>query len=417
MRSLAKLVSGLRETVAALHAAVAENGFDLTVSDGELHDATIALQRAQSALAIANARVLERWDTRHVWAPGGHRSAASRLALDAKLSKRSAQRELHRARTLASMPATAAAVADGRLSIDHADLFARANQPHRRQRFAQHEATLVSECSRLRFADCQRLIDYWCQRVDSETDNTPDPAATRSVLFASPTLDGRLEITGSLNPVHGEILLNELDRLERQIALHDRQQGAERTPAERRALALVEMARRSASTPAGAQAPKPLFTLHAGEGTLKHLCELANGTVIRPEQIREYLDNAIIETVLFSGPSTILSVSTQRSFTGTLRRAIEARDRHCQHPTGCDVPARNCDVDHIIPWSQGGETSQFNGRLQCTTHNRHADKHDHNAQPHPTQPVDYVHHWRAKYRWHLQHQHPDSDDPLTANAS
>jgi 5-methylcytosine-specific restriction endonuclease McrA len=66
----------------------------------------------------------------------------------------------------------------------------------------------------------------------------------------------------------------------------------------------------------------------------------------------------------------VVSVSHRRRFTGALRRAIEVRDRHCAHPSGCEVPAHLCDVDHIVPWSQGGATSQENGRLLCSTHNR-----------------------------------------------
>jgi HNH endonuclease len=66
----------------------------------------------------------------------------------------------------------------------------------------------------------------------------------------------------------------------------------------------------------------------------------------------------------------VISVSHKRTFTGALRRAIEVRDRHCQHPSGCDEPADRCDVDHIQPHSHGGETSQHNGRLSCWPHNR-----------------------------------------------
>ncbi|QXC61401.1 HNH endonuclease [Aquihabitans sp. G128] len=58
-----------------------------------------------------------------------------------------------------------------------------------------------------------------------------------------------------------------------------------------------------------------------------------------------------------------------RAFPGALRRAIEVRDRHCTHP-GCTVPAERCDVDHIVEWSSGGDTTQANGRLLCPAHNR-----------------------------------------------
>ena len=115
----------------------------------------------------------------------------------------------------------------------------------------------------------------------------------------------------------------------------------------------------------------------------------------------------MLETVLFDGPSTVVSVSKRRTFTGALRRAIEVRDRHCQHPAGCDVPADRCDVDHIVPAARGGPTSQANGRLQCPTHNRNAAKHDHGAQPRPDRTVTILDEIRATIRWRMRHEYPD----------
>ena len=108
-----------------------------------------------------------------------------------------------------------------------------------------------------------------------------------------------------------------------------------------------------------------------------------------------------METILFDGPCTVLTVSQQRSFTGVLRRAIEARDRHCQHPSGCDVPAHQCDIDHIVPYADGGPTSQFNGRLECPTHNRNRHKHDHGATPLPEQSINYLRTIRVRLAWQL----------------
>ena len=41
----------------------------------------------------------------------------------------------------------------------------------------------------------------------------------------------------------------------------------------------------------------------------------------------------------------------------------------CTHPY-CYEPAESCEGDHIEPWSQGGPTTQENGRLLCGFHNR-----------------------------------------------
>jgi hypothetical protein len=297
-----------------------------------------------------------------------------------------------------------AAIGRGELSLDHLDLLGRANQPPRGELFARDEAMLVATCAGLRFTPATRAVDYWCQRADHEA------AAEAAVddrdsgeLWASTTSEGRVVVHGTLDAIGGAAVTAELRRLEHQQRLHDQRHGVSRSPAQRRAAALVEMATRSASTPANSRRPKPLFTVLLGDTTFAHLCELANGTVLTPAQLGPWLDTAELETVLFDGPMTVLGVSRRRSFAGALRRAIEVRDRHCQHPAGCDIPAPDCDIDHIVPRHQGGPTSQFNGRLECTTHNRRHDLHDHHATPYPTRPIDRLDILRARIRWRVLH--------------
>jgi hypothetical protein len=133
--------------------------------------------------------------------------------------------------------------------------------------------------------------------------------------------------------------------------------------------ALVEMARRS-GTVAGGRAPKPLFTAVLGSDHFAHLCQLASGQVLPPSALLPWIGAADLERVLFDGgPSRVIDVSYKRSFTGALRRLIEVRDQFCYHPS-CDVPAEECQGDHIEPHSQGGITAQWNGRLACGHHNR-----------------------------------------------
>ena len=48
---------------------------------------------------------------------------------------------------------------------------------------------------------------------------------------------------------------------------------------------------------------------------------------------------------------------------------IVARDRRCRFP-GCRQPARICDIDHAIPWEEGGQTSKENLGLLCRRHHR-----------------------------------------------
>ena len=382
------------------------------LGDDELHALVIELQKERARLGAAAAELLSCSDARRLWAGDGSRSAAARLSRETSTSLASAAVEMRRARQLRSMPTCAAAIADGSLALDHVDLLGRANQPHRAACFARDERFLVDQVSRVRFAQAVKIVEYWCRRADAATghDDGEEPAAGAE-LQVSRTWDGTVAIDGMLDPVGGAIVADELGRLEHGLSQADQRDGVTRTAKQRRAAALVIMAQRSATTPAEGRRPRPLFTVLLGHDTFADLCELANGIVITPRHLVPWLGTAELETILFDGPSTVVSVSRRRSFTGAVRRAVEVRDRHCQHPAGCDVPADRCDVDHIVPYSSGGLTSQFNGRLECAAHNRHHDLHDHGADPRPSRPIARLDELRARLRWRFLHEERHSREP------
>ena len=348
-----------------------------TFTDAELHELVVGLQRQSHRLAAVRAKLISAWAARGVWADDGSRSAANRLSREASTSVNSAKVEVRRARALRSMPHTAAALADGELSPDHVDLLARANDSTRRAQFSEHEALLVRLCKPLRYAEAVKTVEYWRQRADAAAcqDEAQRRDAARHASVAV-TFDEMVDVQAWLDPIGGAAFKNELDRLERQLYLADKNTGNERTVTQRRADALVEMAIRSRTAPSGGLRPRPLFTVLVGHDSFARVCELATGTVITPGELVPHLADADIETVLFDGPDRVISVSRRRRFTGALRRAIEVRDRHCQHPAGCDEPADQCDVDHIVPYVRGGLTSQENGKLECRPHNRDRTKHD-----------------------------------------
>ena len=400
------MAAGLDELTAGVDALLA---LDLDpLEDDGLHALTVGLAQQEARLAAVKARVVRRWEVNAGWAADGSRTAATALSRDTKTSLQRAGGELHRARALASMPATAAALADGRFSTDYADLLIRANQPWRTLVFAEHEATLVEQIAGLRYQPAKRLVEYWIQRADA--DAADDRAARdrdNAYVHASTTIDGQVAIDGVLDPIRGAIVVTELKRLERELYLADKRAGVIRTASQRRADALVEMARRS--TGATGTPARPLFTVVVGDESLTRLCELGNGTVIAPGALLPWMSTAMLESVIFDGPSTVIAVSDKRTFTGKLRRAIQVRDRHCQHASGCDVPAEDADVDHITPHAHGGATSQFNGRIGCPPHHRHPDRRD-DPTPLPERRVDRLDEIRARLRWRILHGELDDPD-------
>ena len=107
-----------------------------------------------------------------------------------------------------------------------------------------------------------------------------------------------------------------------------------------------------------------------GDHSFRRLCELSDGTVVSPGELVPYVGDLDVNAILFDGPFHAIGGSTTRTFGGLLRRAIEVRDRVCQHPAGDGDPINRCDVDHIIAAAAGGTTCQHNGQLMEAGRNR-----------------------------------------------
>jgi hypothetical protein len=227
-------------------------------------------------------------------------------------------------------------------------------------------------------------VQYWVALADPDgEEDLAEHKRERRKVHLSQSFEDMWFGEIVLDPIGGTIVSGELRRIEQELFFADWAEartrlGREpcifelsRTPAQRRADALVEMATRSRTAPADGRRPEPLFCAYVGYETLAgRICELADGTVISPGSLVPWLDAAWIERVVFEPPSRVIDVGVQRRlFEGATRRAVELRDRECFHPS-CDERADDCQVDHIEPYSWGGPTTQDNGRLACGFHNR-----------------------------------------------
>ncbi len=292
------------------------------------------------------------------------------------------------------MPVTADAWQTGDIGTDDVDVLAAAAGSGRGDLFSRDEALLVDHCATLTFGEAAKAVAYGLHRADTEVDNggppPPPPTSLRVRTHTDGTVSGEVE----LDPVDGATVTEALRRIERDLYHADQRDGTVRTASERMAAALVEMAVRAHTAPADGRRPEPLVMILAGEARFDDICELASGVVITPDLVVPHLGRADIQTFIFDGADHVLAASHQRSFRGMLRRAIQIRDRHCQHPSGCDIPIVGCDVDHRLPYEQGGRTDEANGQLQCEAHNRHSDLHH-------RRPADVI--AAARERRHLEH--------------
>ncbi|MFT3854839.1 MAG: DUF222 domain-containing protein [Ilumatobacteraceae bacterium] len=356
--SIERVVDGLR--------GLADVDLDV-LSDVELDEALNGLQAARRLFDAQLCRLAHRWEQRGVWSSDGSKSSTARMARDGQIAKSNAQRALLRGRHLEAAPIVAAAFEAGELSVDQVDVLLAA-QPNRERLFARDEPTLVDEARRLRVTELDRVLKYWRQRADAELNHDgPEPALPAPSLTLIP-INGAVAIDGELDPVGRQIVATALDAIIADLALDGPRP-------EQRAAALVKMARRAMAMPADGRPARILANVAIGHDAFAHLCEPSSGTVIRPGHLVPYLDALDIRSILFDAATHAVATSKRRTFVGSLRAVIEVRDLHCQHPSGCDEPIDRCDVDHVLPWSYGGQTSQDNGRLLCRFHNRIEPQH------------------------------------------
>jgi hypothetical protein len=345
-------------------------------------DSIVHLERVKNRLDSIVSNAMAAFDSGGEWTTDGAKTSVAWVSTRCHLPRGEVRAQLRRGRALPGAPHVAQAFSEGDIGATHVDALVRA-QKTSEAIFARDEAMLVTTAKELKFAPFTQALAYWAQMADPDgADETDMERAARRDVYLTPSLDGMHLGKMTLDPVSGVIVADELGRLEQEMFDADWAKAKEelgrdpridelwRTPAQRRADALVEMAKRSRTAPADGRRPEPLVTILVDYPTLYgRICELANGQVISPGTLLTYLDSAWFERVVFAPGKRAECSPLSRFFTGATRRAIELRDRECTHEF-CEETVDNCQIDHIVPYSQGGPTTQENGRVLCGFHNR-----------------------------------------------
>jgi hypothetical protein len=192
------------------------------VGDEELSAAAVRVMEARSKFEAAACRVVGAWRDRALHTSDGSRSAAARLGRDARCAKAGAARVLRLAGDLGSMPLTAAALAAGEISADHARLLGELNTGARQEVFARDEAHLLALARTLDFEEFVQALRYWRWAADDSIQGCdPEAEAKRQhvqrYLRIVRTFDGCWDIRGLLDPITGEIVATALARIEQEL--------------------------------------------------------------------------------------------------------------------------------------------------------------------------------------------------------
>ena len=367
-------------------AALAEALDRLAAADpGSLADpeSVQALHRALSALDAVTTRAVAAFDAGGGWAATGARTAADWLATRTRAPKKECRRRVALGRTLAHLPAFGAAWAAGDICAAHVRTVAAVRRDATKDALARDEKLLLDQALALRYEPYRRGVAYWEQLADPDgTDDDAERRRNRRDVWLTQSFAGMWFGRITLDPISGQIVATQHERIETELFHADWAEAKARlgrdpavtelarTPAQRRADALVEMATRAGTAPADGRRPAPLFTVLIDWPTISgRVCELASGAPLTPGSLLPWLTAAYLERAVWRPPNRVEVSRTARLYTGATRRAVQLRDRTCYHPY-CDQPAEDCQTDHIHPWAHGGETTQTNGRPGCGHHNR-----------------------------------------------
>ncbi len=301
----------------------------------------------------------------------GAATTAAWLRRDCRLAPGAARERVLVARRLPDLPATANALTEGAISYRHAALIASAtgDLPDAANGSASTESILLEAARGCDPATLRKVTAHLSYVLDPDGTRRRDArGCDRATLFVSPAFD-RFAVNGDLNAEGGATVLAALAPLAVPIP------GDQRTPAQRRADALVELARRALD---GGGLPetggvRPHVTVTVDLPTLTGTpgsAKLAWAGPVSGETARRLACDADVARVITAGPSEVLDVGrATRVVPAAIRRALMIRDRGCRFP-GCDRPPEWTDAHHLRHWAEGGPTCLANLILLCRFHHR-----------------------------------------------
>jgi hypothetical protein len=303
-----------------------------------------------------------------IWCGRGFRSPSAWLAAATGEPVGACKRALHLGDRLTKMPVVARRFAAGDLSEQALGLLADAWAEPIAEAFRRDEDMLVGWAIRLSFPDARTVIATWVAHADPHRiDRGEHENFERRRVHLSGLLEGMSRLDGLLDAEGSRYLAEALRLLSRPA------EGELRTPAQRRADALVSMARfvvQHHEIPVGTKRRRPRVVL---EVMLEHLMDRTGGTLhghpISGEAVRRICCDAGLHRHVTVGRSVTVDFGRQtRTISDSLFELLAARDGGCRW-AGCEIQPEYCDAHHAREWvDDGGETQPDNLPLLCWYH-------------------------------------------------
>jgi hypothetical protein len=353
---------GLPEVVAAVRDVVC--GFEPERLAGD--DAVRAMEvfgELERLGAAGKALAARRVEVTRAWQASGTRSAAHFVAARCGSSVRSAVQSLETARRLDDLPATAEALRTGKLS---------AAQVHEIVSVAGERPALEAEL--VAAAGCETLpaLQERCRAVRAEgsagVERYERVRRNRYLRHWSDD-EGGLRLEARLCPDDGAKVVAALDGHRRDIFAAARRAGR-REPYEAYAadalVALAESVGEGRKRVPVVQVRVDHAALVRGSVGDGEVCEIPGVGPIPVATARALANDCILKVLVTKGVDVVAVAHGGRTIPAPVRSALEVRDPKCVIP-GCDLRDR-LEIDHVVPFVEGGPTSLENLARLCHPH-------------------------------------------------
>ena len=415
----ASLASALRETLAALAAAAADAR---TLDQATRRELLAEVDRASGVLATVRAglRLAERESG--AWRGSGDPSFAAWRGRTTREGLRGGVAEERRAETLGTVPGLLEATAAGDVSVAHVDVVGRtagagSSAVRRAIRSPEGQQRVVEMARRLDAGRFNTAMARWAAGVDADAlERGHQGQRAARFLHLADAPDGT-RINGRLDRMAGHRLRLALEALSPRPAADD-----DRSEEQRKADALESMADKilalPETVPGAAQRPHVSFlmteeswaavrarrrskasgaTTSSGTGTaatspamdapVTPPVTLEDGTPVPMSEVARILCDCELTRIVLDAASEPIDLGrTARTYTGTQRRGVIARDAGCAW-AGCGMAPRWLEVHHSRWWDRDdGPTSVKNGVAVCSFHHHEIHRRDLTIERIPLDP-------------------------------
>jgi hypothetical protein len=341
------------------------------------------MHRVKNTCDALWARAVEAYDRSEAYRDDGFLTARTAIGTKCRVE---ASGDLALGRKLRNLPHVAEAFARGSISRQHAQALANGYTPERASALAEIEEQLVGLARKYTPRQVGQIVRRYTDALDGDDGSSRAEHERQACqVYLAKTLDGMWSLHGTLDDEWGQTLNNALA-----ARMGPPRSGDERSPAQRRAEALVELCRLGVTQYKDGNWVKPRadVTLHLDLSDLERrggspdLADLVRAEATSPHglsraTLRMLTCDCRLARVITDGPSQVLDVGrATHTVPVPMRRAVEAKYPTCTEP-GCTVPSWMSDMHHHWHWDDGGPTCVSNLEPKCGYHHLVAHLRDH----------------------------------------